>query len=93
METAEVIRRATLFIGIDSAPPIWPTPSARQGLCCSVPTWVWTITCRSVVAMRWQHRRLLRAAGTVANLPVATVMTAVRRRLLAVAGAEVGHEV
>lgn len=94
METAEVIRRATLFIGIDSGPAHLANAVGTPGVVLLGPY----LGLDDYMPFSGGYEDgstadLLRAAGTVANLPVATVMTAVRRRLLAVAGAEVGHEV
>jgi heptosyltransferase-3 len=84
LETAEVIRRAALFIGIDSGPAQLANAVGTQGV-------VLLGTYRGLddympYSGGYQDGSiadLLRGAGAVANLPVETVLTAVARRLKA----------
>jgi heptosyltransferase-3 len=84
METAEVIRRATLFIGIDSGPAHLANAVGTQGI----------VLLGSFLGLDdympysggyqdGSAADLLRAAGALENLPVETVLMAVARRLQA----------
>jgi heptosyltransferase-3 len=82
METAEVIRRAALFIGIDSGPAHLANAVGTQGVVLLGPY----LGQDDYMPYNGGYQDgstadLLRAAGAAKNVPVATVLLAVSRRL------------